>query len=162
MTELTISKSSRLGRYYNWLYYRWNGKRDVTHWHINNLCQFVRRLVIMTILVVSAYAVLCGIVGWLLFCAGYVIYWPFAHGWIMPPNKSFMGLVVRLGLGVWGFVALVGIVVGIVALKERSEDRAWKRQAVNCYVKPPRQPNLVWAWLKAKKQKVCPLIKVVD
>ena len=155
MGELTISKSSRLGRYYDWIYRGLDGKFINEHWStLNNLCQFVRRLVAMTLLKLIAYGTILATVGAASFCASYAVYFLTVGGRIMPSGNSFWAVILILGLSLWLTAIVLGAGFAIRALKNR-----WRRGRDETR-EPPR--SLLREWLSAKKQKVCPLIKVVD
>jgi len=60
------------------------------------------------------------------------------------------------------FAVLGGIaaLLGGIYLYWRFEERAWKRTRVPGYQEP--EPGLLRSYLRAKKEKVCPLVKIVD
>jgi hypothetical protein len=64
------------------------------------------------------------------------------------------------------FAAIVGIglLAGVVWLVERmiERHRVQRRLQQLAPPKPPKEPNILWEYLKARKRKVCPLITVVD
>ncbi len=70
--------------------------------------------------------------------------------------------------GLLTVLAVIGAVVavaGLTGLATWWQDRRWTA-SLDEFGNPPKrkrkQPNLVVAWIKAKKEKVCPRIEVVD
>ena len=169
MTELTISRSSWLGKYYELIcgfppMLGWRQNED-HRWNNLNLCTFVQRLVWLTVGKLLLWSALAALVVGALYCMGFVPYWCIRYGFpVEHPPARFL-----LGIGAW----IVAVIIGAVALKEwisasfwwhMRQERKWQKRRDESREKSAekRQPSIAWAWLKAKKQKVCPLIKVVD
>jgi hypothetical protein len=115
----------------------------------------------MTFLTLLIYSLVFVVVGWTLFCAGLAVYWPIAHGFTAP-NVDFLGPAFWFGVFVWLIVMSAGIVFVVGGVMDRRYMREYERLKANGFIAPPPKPNLAREWLKAKKEKVCPLIKVVD
>lgn len=67
-------------------------------------------------------------------------------------------------LGVLVSACIVGVIllaIGIVIeLSETISDWKYKRMHKRCTSPKPKQPGLVWSYLKARKQKICPMIEI--
>lgn len=148
MDKVVISRTSAIWRYYEFL----NSTRDTRGaWnHENlNLCVFFRRIVFWSIYLIVKLVFVLALVLIPVGCMLIAVYWPIAHGWISPQGHNLAGFVM-VGASLWGLVVLVaGIVFGSYLYD------AGKRRASN---NKDGKQNLLLAWLRAKKQKVCPLI----
>lgn len=102
-----------------------------------NLCRYFWRVVWGA----TAVTLVCSMVGVILAVVGFAVYeHPLA-------SLTVVGTV----------AAIVGAALLFVHLRERLEDRRWAAGHAE-----PRPPGLLRAYLKAKKDEVCPLITFVD
>lgn len=155
MDKVEISKSSAIWRYYRYLNCTQARIENGKEWHDKNLnfCTFVRRIILWTIffairfVLISVLAAL--LVGGIVGGAVFVVYWPIAHGWVLPAEKDGLSqILLLLGSIVWLLVAFSSFVyLYVVVVGDRTK---------------PEKPNLLGAWIRAKKQKVCPLIELKD
>jgi len=108
--------------------------------------------------------------GWVVFAMNFP-----QHGWdlINDPHKYlkfFEEAALMLAVTLTGVVAffsvLVGVIWGIVTIvdfrAEAKARRCWKERESGAVPKKPKEPGLVRQWLKAKKEKMCPMIEYVD
>lgn len=154
MGKVVISRTSAIWRYYEFL----ESTRE-RPWNDNNLnlCAFVRRivfgsislaikLIVVLVLVLAAVAV----VGSMFF----VVYWLVAHGWNWPGKDDVSCNFLGVGVVFWVLV----IVVAGAFLGFYLSDTGKRWASSN---KDGKQ-NLLLAWLRAKKEKVCPLIELKE
>jgi len=104
-----------------------------------NLCKYFWRVVGGAISTMFKAAVIGAVLGGI----GFVFY------------KHTLISVSVVGTG----VAIVGLVYLCCYVSERLEDRAWRKTLQPGYQAP--EPGLLRAYLRARKEKVCPLITVV-
>lgn len=64
------------------------------------------------------------------------------------------------GMGLVACVCCIG--AGIIWLSDYLQDKRWQRQEAREQAGIVKRPNLVVEYIKAKKQKVCPIIEVVE
>lgn len=141
---LTISKSSKIGRYYNWLMDNFSSKGDYSRWNNLSLCAFCQNIFWRTLFII-------GLAGVLLIGAGVVLFIllaPFINEFV-----TIESVYVAMSLVIW---AAFTIIFSAVAVSEYLERRESRREYVEL------RPSLVIEWLKAKKQKVCPRINVIE
>lgn len=109
----------------------------------NSLCPYVRQLVLACLLVLFNIAV--GIAISIVFVLQPIhVLLALAGLMVITPNALAIGLI---GWAVW---VLIGIFVGGHWL------RKWNRERNKS--KPETEPNIVMAYIKAKKEKICPTI----
>lgn len=89
------------------------------------------------------------------------------------------GVVLCVGFGIYdiyiGSYILAGVMFGFAVynalpsgflgelIKSHRKEKAFKpRKYKEPKIKKPKEPNLFWEYIKARKQKVCPLIEYVD
>jgi len=120
--------------WHHWLYEAGYGDRPAPQ-H-TNLCKYFWRVVAGAFLV----TVICTIGTSIIVGVGVMFY---LHTFLM-------------------FAVLGGIaaLVGLLYLYWRHQERAWKRRNVQGYQEP--EPGLLRSYLRAKKEKVCPLVTIVD
>lgn len=161
MDKVEISKSSATWRYYEYLD-DFQGRTNHKCWSTAdlNLCTFVRRIVVWSLIVLLRFAFwAAAILFSVLFFVGstvYTIYWPFAHGWIWPTHDTTR-TILAVGCTLWGIVGFCAIVALAAFLLDVRE-----RYLVQHPDQAERKPSLLGAWLRAKKEKVCPLIELKD
>ena len=156
MDKVVISKSSAVWRYYEYLggaqahlagYGSWNGQNL-------NLCTFVRRIFFWTIYFAFRFVALAAIVLFFVGSAVFTVYWPIAHGWIWPAKGDASAVLLLFGCIFWGLVAIsISIFLCTVFLADARYEYLGKKE---------RKPSLLSVWLRAKKEKVCPLIEFKD
>lgn len=119
-----------------WLYKVWvNGRTSPT----TNLCAYFWMVVFgaIEVALVSVLALAAvGGLGAFLYILGWHIYLSFRHHPI-PSSLVALGVVSFVGVAYWW------------SLVRRPSDE-------------PREPSLVWAYIEAKKSKVCPVVEFVD
>lgn len=128
----------------SWHYWLWRLGRDEGS-RPKNLCKYFWHIAIVKVLLpgILASFVLLGVVtlGWLIW-----------------------GHPAAFGIGAMLLIGTVAVVIGLVKLGgsyvEHRHELAMTRPPKP--VKPPKKPNIVFAFIKARKQKMCPLIEVVD
>jgi hypothetical protein len=74
-------------------------------------------------------------------------------------DKWWYGLVIIGGI-VGGVALIFGIGITAAEISDRRKRQRWLREEGIVPSKEARPPSLTWAWIKAKKQKVCPIIEV--
>lgn len=137
----------------SWHYWIWKLGRDY-HSRPHNLCKYFWHIILFKIVpaLIVAGLVLAGVIG-----IGYAMY--------TNPGE-FAQVVLLLCLSCLLAIALIFLV-------KMAVDRYDKRQKVKqdyAYLVlmgkaeplPKKEPSPFWLWLKARKQKACPLIEVVD
>lgn len=80
--------------------------------------------------------------------------------WLVWGHPVQSGLIVLTSILIIG--ALLGLFWGIQKLVDRHQRKSISRKMSLAPPKPPKEPSVVWAYLKARKKKMCPLITVVD
>lgn len=152
MKKIEISRASAIWRYYEFLD-SWRGSRSARDDKNLNLCTFVRRIAFWSIYLAVKLVFVLALVLFFIGSMLIAVYWPIAHGWISPQGHTLAGFVM-VGTMLWGVVAVAaGIVFGSYfseAVKRRASDNKDEKQ------------NLLLAWLRAKKEKFCPLIEVKE
>lgn len=104
-----------------------------------------------------------------LYCMGFMPYWWIRYGF---PVKNIPAIF-ELGMVFWVIAVIIALIVTLKVIsdsrwwrarKERKRQRKTYESSNDLYElsSEPQRLNLLWAWLRAKKQKVCPLIRVVD
>jgi len=167
MTEFTISKSSRLGRYYDWICeLSPEGMRHYVtrRWENLNLCTFVQRIFWLTVGKFLLWSGLAALICFGLYTMAFVPYWWIKYGFPAehPPFQFVIGVIFWVGV-MFVSAGVAYQMISTSAWWQAREGRKWQmREAKKAEKAVPRQPSLVWVWLKAKKERVCPLIKVVD
>lgn len=137
MEAVKISRSSKLGRYYNFIC-GVAGYDEIERWEDLNLCVFVRRLFWGTLLALCYYISICLYICGMAYSVGLI-------------NTRLYALQMGLSLlATYGWIGFAFLVLRVVAkrIKARQE-------------KSRGNHSLLYAWLRAKKEKVCPVI-VVD
>lgn len=152
MKKIEISRTSAIWRYYEYLDFM-RGSRCARDDKNLNLCIFVRRIAFWSIELAVKLVVILTMVLLAVGSMFITVYWPIAHGFVSPQGNDLAGFVM-LGTICWGIIALVASIVFGDYLygagkKWASNDKGAKQ-------------SLLLAWLRAKKQKVCPLIEVKD
>lgn len=129
-----------------------------------NLCEHFWTVVLYLVLagaVSGLTLVLIGSAGLLIFLLGLLI-WNLMHDWsILITILKVVGVVVGgtvLGLSVFG---AVGYVVSRATSRLERRERAPKEPKPK-KEKKERNPNILWAYIKALKGRYCPLIEVVE
>jgi len=120
--------------WHHWLYEV--GHCDTSVPQRTNLCKYFWR-VMAGILVVTATCIIC--------------------------TSAVVGIGVMFYLHTFLMFAVLGgiaALVGLFYLYWRHQERAWKRRNIQGYQEP--EPGLVFSYLKAKKDKVCPLVTIVN
>ncbi len=138
---ITVSKSSKLGRYYEWQMDHVSGKLG-DPWKNLSLCRFVQGLFWRSLFLLVAVAILLIIGSAIL-------------SMYLAPLLSLMGFhyfddTVTISLVMW---LLTLAMAAIIYIGKKFENRPEKK---------PKEPSIVVEWVKAKKNKVCPRINVVD
>lgn len=144
MAALKVSKSSRLGRYYNFISYLL-AHDEIHRWEGLNLCLLAADLFWGTVLLLN-YAVvaatcICGMV--------YSVCRLINAGLFSLNNPVFDILLIISGIFGWLFFVYFSLVFAV----KRIEDRQERRNG---------NPSLFYAWIKAKKEKTCRIVDVVD
>lgn len=103
-------------------------------WAAPNLCAYVRRIVYAVFVTLLLIGMAAGAVAFL--------------GWMFYTNPLGWLITVAVSLGI------VGLVIGL----DRFRHWWWNRQAGAV----ERPPGLIRAYLRARKQRVCPLIEFVE
>lgn len=146
MEAVKISRSSKLGRYYDYVcdVVRYD---EIERWEDLNLCVFVRRLFGGT-LIVALY----GFFFILLFCGMVYSICGLVNIRLVPFNYDRSALQILLECsGIVGWFWFVFFVLKFVA--KRIKARQEKHQGNH---------SLLFVWIKARKEKVCPIIEVED
>lgn len=137
MLEISTSK---------WHYRLWKiGRARGSEPH--NLCKYFWHIVLFKLVLPLAG------VGLVLFGVGSILWVIWLH-----PVEAALGTFAA-------FLIVVLVVLLGWLLTRRAERRKVKRRQQRLQPArpaPPKEPSVLWAYLKARKQKVCPLIKVVD
>lgn len=130
-------------------------KKNVT------LCQYFWSVVgalIKAGIVVAGAAVVVALVGVLLyglFCALMFLLIPF--------TGAFMNYkVYDVGLMTVAFITLGSTFLGVMAACNGDMEVVPDWMKSNTTEQEDKQPSLLWSWIKAKKDKVCPLIKLEE
>lgn len=143
-------------RKHSWHYWVWRLGRDGNLPQPKNLCRYFWHIVFKIV----ATAVIASLV---ILGLTFIALTLYNH-----PVGSAL-IVVGVILVISAFIGLGYVVGGWVDRRKERYDAAY-----SAYVrgegphpkhkpaKPKKQPNLVWAFIKARKQKYCPLIQVVD
>lgn len=89
--------------------------------------------------------------------------------WVWPEVSVFVNipLLIMCALG-WGLMFIVSIVTAVAILVIAGhffQEILWepfkvRREEIREHKEP--RPNLFWEWCKAQKQRVCPLVEVVE
>jgi len=128
----------------SWHYWLWRLGRDEDS-RPRNLCKYFWHIALLKVLLPAILA-------------SFVLLGVTALGWLI------WGHPVEFGIGVLLLVGLVAAAIGLVKLTgsyvEHRRDLALTRPAKPS--KPKKEPNIVFAFLKARKRKMCPLIEVVE
>jgi hypothetical protein len=107
----------------------------------NSLCPYVRQ--ILAALAISAFLVIVAIAMFVVFV--------WSPGHVLLALMGIVGITAKelgLGLMVWGIYALAGIVFGGHYLRKKHRERN----------PVEKEPNIVMAYIKAKKEKICPTL----
>lgn len=153
---MQLKKSSWWWRYYVFLYEHFNNWKYPTEAEKYgiSICRLANGIFWRT-LGFLIFRILPG--AFIVYSAFFSVYWLFAHGFIMPAdNKSSSFTFFVLGLTVWGLLALIGIVFGLYVWNDSRVHKPTSEHS-----KSP-EPGIILSWLRAKKQKVCPLVEIVD
>lgn len=67
-------------------------------------------------------------------------------GWLL--IASALGIIFTISYGIHKFFS---------NRKERKEEAEWEARKNGTYVKP--EPNIIWAFVKSRKQKYCPMLE---
>lgn len=136
--SITIKKSSRLGRYYEWL--SEIDKEGLDHWYNLSLCKFVQTVFWGSILMLFGVFIFFLSIALLAYVPAYLL------GFATYSEAFFQG-----GLALWGILLFAAFAIGILALAEYRQNK---------HQQP--KPSLLKEWIKAKKAKICPLIDVQE
>lgn len=139
---LEIRKSS-------WHYRLWRLGRENSMSEPKNLCKYFWHLALVKILFPSIA------VGFILLGIGALV-------WVIYGHPLATGVAVLSAVILIAFA--VGVVLGIRKLHQRHTERSYERKLVRASMppKPRKEPSLLWQMIKARKQQMCPLIKVID
>ncbi len=144
MEAIKISRSSKLGRYYDFVDVV--GDDEIERWESLNLCVFVRRLFLGTaVLIFYGFGLLLAIFGMVYSVCCLMNIYLFSLN-----NVPLHNIFLYVGIGSWFIFVFFGLPVAI--------KRIWtvrKKRNEGAF-------NPFFAWLKAKKEKVCPILEVVD
>lgn len=111
-----------------------------------NLCRYFWFLFfLITVPTIAAIALLIG---------ASLLIWVMVHHW----EKSAMVIA--------GIVAFALFILGVAYFGKRADEKRKleiaQLKAEGKWPPPPKEPNVFFEWMKAKKQKVCPLIAVKE
>jgi hypothetical protein len=70
----------------------------------------------------------------------------------------FIGQVTNEGLNLWAFTGVVVIILLLLELLVHGLDTLVKYLRHRAYTAKPKAPNILTSYIKAKKEKVCPII----
>lgn len=91
-----------------------------------------------------------------------------AEDWVWPVSVFVhlpLLIICALGWGLMFILSITAIVAILLIVAHLFQEVLWEpfkaRREENHEDKEP-EPNLLWEWCKAQKQRVCPLIEVVD
>lgn len=151
--KLQISKSSRVGRYYEWLMVRYSGRFDswFDPWRGLTLCSFVQNIFWRSLILFAAIIVV--LAGLLITLS--IMFYPELNlimGW--SPDRDIQYLSIS-------FWILFLFMVSALRFDKYVDERRKRLRSV-VIIHKPKQPSLVWEYLKAKKKRICPLINVVE
>lgn len=130
----------------SWHYRLWRLGRENPRSQPKNLCQYFWHIALLKVLLPATLA------SFVLLGVGALI-------WVIWGHPLATGLIVLSAL-----VAIaigVGAVVLIRKAVEAHQARSYKRKITRA-PRPPKEPSLFWAMVKARKAKMCPLIEVID
>lgn len=133
----------------SWHYRLWRVGRSNPDSEPRDLCRYFWHIMLLKVLVPAVIA-------------GFVLLGVGALVWVIVRNP------VEAALATSAASILVASVIGLVVLIKATEPRrAAKKKArefasATAPPKPPKEPSLLWEFIKAKKRKACPLIDVVD
>ncbi len=154
MDKIEISRSSAAWRYYQYLNYEQASLEGRKYWDEKNLnlCAFVRRMFFWTIFFGFCFTFLFALILLAISSAVFTVYWPFAHGWVWPAKgEELFAALLTTGCVVWSVLGFVCLLAGIFYVREVVGSRA-----------APENQGLFHAWLRAKKEKVCPLVELKE
>lgn len=139
---ITIKKSSRIGRYYQWIMCTVGSKYEFEIWKNLSLCYFVQSIFWRTLAMIA-----WGI--FMLFMAVSMAFFMTYSIWVL------IGVVpYDLGIHISSVVLILLVGFAYAAQLRHKYYKPW--------LKPEKPPSLVRLWLKAKKDKVCPIINVEE
>lgn len=117
-----------------------------SHYHPpGSLCPYMRKLLGIITMIILTVIVAC-------FITTAVVVAPFWwFGLFNPLNPSFLHFASIMGTGIWIAAPILGGIVGLVEWRQHRR-----------YYHEPKEPTLFGAWIKAKKQKICPFIIFED
>lgn len=134
----------------SWHYWLWKFGRNEKS-EPKDLCRYFWHIVLIKL------ALPLAIVGFVLLGIGALM-------WVIYGHPVFTGIVIL------GALLVAGLLIGLVFLIERlNERKAYKRAEARRNPQPPREPGPTRVWfgllrqyLAARKRKICPLIEVID
>jgi len=131
---------------HSWHYRLWSLGRDSSS-RPRNLCKYFWHIALIKVLfpLVVAFFVLLGV--------GLLLWVIWGH-----PIQTAAVILVALGIVLLGF----GLFKLLQMWGERREEARYAASLVPTPPKPKKQPGVLRSFIKAKKQKACPLIEVVD
>lgn len=129
-----------------------------------DLCTYMRQVLKPAFCFVALLLAICGSV--------YDIHMLSLYGeedWVWPEVSVFalipLLIICALGWGLMGMIGLIMVVTIVILVCHFFLELLWEpfkaRRKENHEHKEP-EPSLFWEWCKAQKQRVCPLVEVVE
>ncbi|MFH1193870.1 MAG: hypothetical protein V1661_02655 [bacterium] len=153
---MEIRESSLAIKYYNFFY-----QHHLSAGAEINLCKLMRRIAAATLLGLIA----AGVALFIFISMAASIYFTITTPelWNTGVKFSVKTVLIITGASIWGLIVFFGFVKAVVYIAvfssylRRRKFRAHRRKpCVHC------EPGTIRLWLRAKKEKVCPAIKIVE
>ncbi len=169
--ERSLSRSSRLGRYYDWLAFSDNRFFKQEWWNNGNsldVCTVGSRVFWRTV-----FLAICAVTALMLLTGFFVLpYGVYKYGWVVlsdiskVPISLLMKSIFFVGGLAWLLVGTFILIVSMRFLGEKLNDwvaeRDSRKQVVSEVEPTIKQEPVLTAWLKSVKDRVCYRVKVVD
>lgn len=155
---IKLSESSFEAKLYRFARRTWNNFWLQPEWYNTertDLCQFIRTIVVLMPLALISNALFIAGVIWLIWVPVQVL-----GIWTLLKVLIFLGAFATIILA--GAGALWGIAVTAEYFKSKSRV---KTKTALSYQPKPRSPSissLIWKWVKARKQGICPQMQIGD